>query len=100
MAKGSMAVLVGVLVLALHVGLGLLAADRLWTDTDDPHQWAYFYGTGGCCITPITASVGAILANNPRFKAIGIGVLIGLGLALAVGAFAVFSAYTPPWANN
>ncbi|MBB4744837.1 O-antigen/teichoic acid export membrane protein [Actinoplanes octamycinicus] len=100
MAKGSMAVLVALLVLALHVGLGLFAANWLWTETDDPNQWIYFYGTGGCCIAPITASVGAIAVNNPRFKPIGIGMLVGLGVALVAAAVAVMTGYVPSWVTS
>jgi hypothetical protein len=92
-----MAVLIALLVLALHVGLGLFAAHWLWTDTDDPKQWIYFYGTGGCCIAPITASVGAIAVNNPRFKAVGVGMLVGLGLALVAATVVWLVGYTPSW---
>ncbi|MEV6342710.1 hypothetical protein [Actinoplanes sp. NPDC051851] len=100
MAERSMAVLVAGLVFAAHVGLGLLAAYWLWSGTDDPREWTYFYGTGGCCLSPITASVGAILVNNDRFKLAGIGVLTGLALALIAAAVALFIGYTPPWAAS
>ena len=96
-----MAVLVACLVLALHVGLGLLAANWLWSgETDNPQQWTYFYGTGGCCISPITASLGAFLVYNPRFKAAGIGMLAGLALALVGAAVALLIGFTPSWAGN
>ncbi|GIF14503.1 hypothetical protein FHX34_103371 [Actinoplanes teichomyceticus] len=96
-----MAVLVACLVLAVHVGLGLFAATWLWSATDDdPRQWMYFYGTGGCCISPITASVGAFLVNNPRFKPAGIGMLVGLAVALAAAAVAMLIGYSPSWATG
>ncbi|WP_203751855.1 hypothetical protein [Actinoplanes cyaneus] len=100
MAKGSLAVLVGIVVLAVHVGLGLFAANWLWTDTDDPHQWMYFYGTGGCCIAPVTGMIGAVLFNDPRFKVIGAGALAGLFLALA-GAVVLWAiGFMPSWING
>ncbi|AEV86434.1 hypothetical protein ACWT_5417 [Actinoplanes sp. SE50] len=91
--------LVGILVLALHVGLGLLAAHRLWTGSDDPHQWMYFYGTGGCCIAPVTGAVGAFLTNNPRFKAIGIGMMTGVALALIAATVGWAINFIPSWAS-
>ncbi|WP_436529510.1 hypothetical protein [Actinoplanes sp. HUAS TT8] len=97
MAKGSLAVLVGILVLALHVGLGLFSANWLWSDTDDPHQWMYFYGTGGVCIAPVTATIGAVLFNNPRFKIIGAGALAGLALAMIGAVVAWGVGFTPSW---
>jgi hypothetical protein len=90
-------VLVGILVLALHVGLGLFAANWLWSDTDDPHQWMYFYGTGGCCIAPVTGAIGVFLANNERFKALGVGALAGLALALAGAVVGWAIDFTPTW---
>ncbi|GIF03982.1 hypothetical protein Asi03nite_15200 [Actinoplanes siamensis] len=92
--------LVGILVLALHVGLGLFSANWLWSDTDDPHQWMYFYGTGGCCIAPVTGALGAFLVNTPRFKAIGVGALLGLGLALIGAAVAWGIDFTPSWVTS
>jgi len=92
-----MAVLVACLVLALHVGLGLFAANWLWSETDNPNQWTYFYGTGGCCIMPVTGALAAILVNNPRFKAIGIGMLVGIGLALVGATVAWVIDFIPSW---
>ena len=72
----------------------------MWSDTDDPHQWMYFYGTGGIFIAPVTGAVGAMfLVNNPRFKVIGAGMLAGLGAALLGAIVAWAIGFTPSWVS-